>query len=254
MSQGSIQATNGQFDLALEGNGFFVVHGGGQDFYTRAGAFDVDDNNFLLDPATGFRVQRFGTVGEATATTPAFQTPGDNDINVPFGTAIPAQATANVTMRGNLDATAVGPLAQTMTSATPFQTGGAPAVLGTTLNALDDNTVDYPAGGTDQIRLQGTTVGGAPVDVTVPGDGTSPMQTLVNAINANFPGTTASLDASGNLVVQANATGPATFNVQISDVAGNVGSTAWGNHSLLTTTTGKNGDTTNTAIQVYDTQ
>ncbi|HZT83566.1 MAG TPA: flagellar hook-basal body complex protein [Gemmataceae bacterium] len=254
LQQGSLEATNGDFDLAIEGNGFFVVNNGVQDLYTRAGAFAVDEKNHLVDPATGFSVQRFGSVGEGTATSPAFQTPGDNTINIPFGIGIPGQVTSTVKLQGNLDAAAVGPLAQTLTSATPFKSGGVAATLATRLDALDDNTVDYPAGGTDQIRLQGTTVGGTAVNVTIPVDDTTTLQTLVNAINANFAGTTASLDASGNLVMQANATGPAAFTLQISDAAGNVGSTNWSNHSLLVTTAGKNGDTATTAIQVYDAQ
>src|SRR5205823_4461954 len=41
LTQGSIESTGGTFDVALEGNGFFVVNNG-QDLFTRAGAFDVD--------------------------------------------------------------------------------------------------------------------------------------------------------------------------------------------------------------------
>jgi flagellar hook protein FlgE len=76
---------------------------------------------------------------------------------------------------------------------------------------------------------------------------------VVNAINANFTDATASIDANGNLLVQANATGPSSLTVSIQDV-GPTGTTVWGNHTLATTTTGQDGDTVTTGIQFYDTQ
>ncbi len=103
--QGTLQQTGRADDLAIQGNGFFVVNNGTSNLYTRNGAFDLDTQGFLVDPATGYRVQRFGTVGEGSATAPAFQTPGVQDIKIPFGAGIPAKPTANVTLQGNLDPT-----------------------------------------------------------------------------------------------------------------------------------------------------
>ena len=117
MQQGSLQTTGNDLDMALKGNGFFVVKTPSQMLYTRAGAFGIDANNHLVDPATGDLVQRFGSVGEATATTPAFQTAGNNNITIPVGLTIPGAPTANVVLQGNLSASAVGPLAQVLTSA-----------------------------------------------------------------------------------------------------------------------------------------
>ncbi len=99
-TQGSIQTTGNPLDLALQGGGAFVVNNGTQDFYTRAGAFSVDQNNFLVDASTGDRVQRFGVVGEATATTPGFQTAGNNGIQIPNAAGIPGQATTTVDLYG----------------------------------------------------------------------------------------------------------------------------------------------------------
>ena len=36
-SSGTLEATGGQYDLAIEGDGFFVVNSGGTDVFTRAG-------------------------------------------------------------------------------------------------------------------------------------------------------------------------------------------------------------------------
>src|SRR3972149_6907466 len=42
MAQGNIVNTGNPLDLAMEGEGYFVVSDGQQNFYTRAGAFAVD--------------------------------------------------------------------------------------------------------------------------------------------------------------------------------------------------------------------
>src|SRR5579862_3470256 len=57
LQQGTLQATGNELDMAIQGNGYFVVQSGGQTNYTRAGSFGIDANNFLVDPATGARVQ-----------------------------------------------------------------------------------------------------------------------------------------------------------------------------------------------------
>ena len=58
-SQGNIEFTNNALDLAVSGNGFFVVKGddGGQEF-SRAGGFRVDREGFLVN-AQGQRLQGF---------------------------------------------------------------------------------------------------------------------------------------------------------------------------------------------------
>jgi flagellar basal-body rod protein FlgF len=50
--QGTLFQTGNKLDVALEGNGFFVVQGGpnNQQFYTRAGHFIVDSEGFLSTP------------------------------------------------------------------------------------------------------------------------------------------------------------------------------------------------------------
>jgi len=254
LSQGSLQTTGGQYDVALQGSGFFVVNNGSGDLFTRAGSFSVDANGYLVDASTGARVQRTGAVGEGSATSPAFQTAGNDGIQILLGQGIPGKQTANVTIQGNLSADAKGPLAQTVTSAQPFTAGGAAATATTPLNSLDDNTKAYVQG--DVINITGQTVTGVAVNATFTVGATAPtMGDLISAINTNFPGSTASLDASGNLVVKANATGPASaLSVSLTDASGNTGATNWFNHTFATTAVGTNGDTYNTAIQVYDLQ
>lgn len=57
MTQGSFQTTGKNTDVAISGEGFFVVKDGDKEFYTRAGAFNVDKNGYYVNPANGLKVQ-----------------------------------------------------------------------------------------------------------------------------------------------------------------------------------------------------
>jgi flagellar hook protein FlgE len=85
-SQGTIQATDNGTDLAIQGDGLFVVKNGSDTFYTRSGAFALDANGDLVDSVSGYRVQ--GAAG---------------NITIAPGSTIPARATATTTFGGNLD-------------------------------------------------------------------------------------------------------------------------------------------------------
>lgn len=54
----STQYTGNTFDLAIEGDGFFKVEGNGDVFYTRAGNFYLDDDDYLVT-GDGYYVQAF---------------------------------------------------------------------------------------------------------------------------------------------------------------------------------------------------
>lgn len=58
MNQGALRATNNPLDLAVEGDGFFVLSGDGGTtrVYTRDGAFSLDANGDLINTASGMKV------------------------------------------------------------------------------------------------------------------------------------------------------------------------------------------------------
>ena len=51
-TQGSLQTTGVKSDLAIQGEGFFVLRNGDEQLYTRAGAFGVDAGATWLTPPT----------------------------------------------------------------------------------------------------------------------------------------------------------------------------------------------------------
>jgi flagellar hook protein FlgE len=135
MTQGSIVNTGNPFDVALEGEGYFVVNDGARNLYTRAGAFGVDENGRLVDPNTGYRVQRIGLTGEDYG----FQISGDTSIRVPYDVALPGNATSQITFSGNLSSDAVvAPQAQVLTSSLAYTYDGhTEAALTTEIDQLD---------------------------------------------------------------------------------------------------------------------
>jgi flagellar hook protein FlgE len=105
LSQGSFTATEKTFDLALDGDGHFVVNDGVNNVFTRDGTFDVDSAGYLVDPATGYRVQRIGTIGEEFG----FQLQADSGIRIPYRTELPGSATQTVDFKGNLSSSDYDP-------------------------------------------------------------------------------------------------------------------------------------------------
>lgn len=55
-TQGSLQNTGRTTDLAIQGNGFFVVSDGVANYYTRDGSFDLDSAGTIIDPASGMKL------------------------------------------------------------------------------------------------------------------------------------------------------------------------------------------------------
>ncbi len=165
MGQGSIVNTGNPLDVAIEGEGYFVVSSGETNLYTRAGAFAVDENGNLVDPSSGYLVQRMGLTGEADG----FQTPGVGSINVPYDVALPATQTAEVTITGNVSSDAVTePRAQVLTSSVEFTYDDGTSALGTTeIDLLDQFTGGSGTGGQLGAAESGTiTISGYHADGT----------------------------------------------------------------------------------------
>ncbi|MHC4616171.1 MAG: flagellar hook protein FlgE [Planctomycetota bacterium] len=193
MAQGNIVNTGQPLDLAMEGEGYFVLNDGQQNVFTRCGAFGVDAASVLIDPATGFRVQRIGSVGESDG----FQTAGDSTINVPYDTALPARATSAMTVAGNLsaDGTLPAPQTQLIVSNIAYTVGGAAASTATELDQLDQFSGNFGAAETASILITGFQPDGTPINDTFAGiDTNTTLNDLVSYLNTTvLSGATASL-------------------------------------------------------------
>ncbi len=56
IQQGDIAPTGKNTDMAIQGEGYFVVTDGSLRFFTRDGAFDIDRNGTMIDPGTGMHL------------------------------------------------------------------------------------------------------------------------------------------------------------------------------------------------------
>lgn len=97
-SDSSPQQTGKNTDLALSGNGLFVLREGDQSFYTRNGAFTFDEAGYYVMPGNGLRVQGWNGVDGVINTNGTA-----TDIVVPVGNTMEATATTTIDYSGNLN-------------------------------------------------------------------------------------------------------------------------------------------------------
>jgi flagellar hook protein FlgE len=102
-SQGNIDFTDNNLDLAISGNGFFVVSDNGSYVYTRAGAFRTDSSGYVVN-AQGQRLQVFPPVAGGN-----FNTGALSDLRLVTSESAPA-ATSTVELLANLPADATPPV------------------------------------------------------------------------------------------------------------------------------------------------
>jgi flagellar hook protein FlgE len=93
-SAGDVQQTASTTDLAIDGKGMFILRDtSGHTFYTRAGHFRFDDNGFLIDDGTGYRVAALDSAGKLS------------DFTIANMLTLPPVATTAVNFSGNISNT-----------------------------------------------------------------------------------------------------------------------------------------------------
>jgi flagellar hook protein FlgE len=96
-TQGTIEISANASDLAIQGDGFFIVEGdSGETLYTRNGIFKTNADNELVT-TTGQRVLGYGVDQNFQLDSTTLQA-----LEIPIGSAAVAQATQNVFLEGNL--------------------------------------------------------------------------------------------------------------------------------------------------------
>ncbi|NND59480.1 MAG: flagellar hook protein FlgE [Gammaproteobacteria bacterium] len=101
--QGAVEFTGNPLDLSISGEGFFTLSDGGGLVYSRAGAFGVDSEGFVVNSANQ-RLQVYPEAGggifdvgalqdlrlTTTASQPVATTSGEVGVNLPTSDAVPA--------------------------------------------------------------------------------------------------------------------------------------------------------------------
>ncbi len=238
-TQGNLQSTGKITDLAIEGEGLFVVGYGDDRMYTRAGNMQIDSMGRLVTPLNGFTY--LGLMADENGVVPSSGTL--TPITLPIGVKVPANATTEINFRCNLGS-------EMTTSVASLDVPGTTGITGVSGTALDGvgGTHTITITGANATRSVNTGVNAAAIaltgierlgadlgvtDVTdfrVNVDGqeitiqgltlTSSVNDLINAINSQTDGVTAELVA-GQIRITRERAGVGTSNyVTLSDING----------------------------------
>lgn len=121
-TQGNIDFTDNNLDLAISGEGFFALNEDGNTLYTRSGSFSVDRDGYVVN-AHGQRLQQYDVNSDGVATN---FTPHDMQLDTG---ANPASASTRIDINTNLDA-----------GATPIDNTAYPALVTTDPNTYNFST------------------------------------------------------------------------------------------------------------------
>ncbi|MSQ67310.1 MAG: flagellar hook protein FlgE [Gammaproteobacteria bacterium] len=133
-TQGNITFTDNGLDLAISGNGFFVVDSQGDQLYSRDGSFGIDREGYMVN-GNGQRLKAFSADGTG-AISGALET-----LRITSANTAPV-ATTNVEFGANLDSQDTAP------SVTPFD-----ATNNATFNSTTATTVYDSLGGSHLLQL-----------------------------------------------------------------------------------------------------
>ncbi len=172
-TQGNIGFTDNNLDLAISGQGFFVLNDNGVNAYSRAGAFGVDRDGYVVNSQ-----QQQLTVFQADSTGNITGAMGPLQLD---RSDIAPQATTAVDISANLDASAAVPGGLTPSSNIALVPGG----------ALDTNDSPFTTGTFNLVDQFGNTVNNAALRFTYTGAGSAWDTELLVGGASTTPPTTA---------------------------------------------------------------
>jgi len=205
-SQGTIENTGRATDLAIEGDGYFMVNNGSQDLMTRAGNFTFNKDGNLVDQAgnyvQGYNANDSGNILGGGST---------DNVRVDFQNALEPQETSEVNVGGNLNASTSS--RQIITSQSAFTDDSGNLAGGSTdVNDLSQTTEDLEA--TDVVEVSYTQNDGtaATADFEYDTDGTT-LDDMVSALNNDMGGQGEFTLVDGMLKLKSDTLGDSQLNV-----------------------------------------
>jgi flagellar hook protein FlgE len=200
-TQGTLQSTGKLTDMAIQGDGYFVMNDGKQNFYTRDGAFDLGIDGTLVNPSSGLHVmgwQADPVTGAVDTTVPA------TTIAIPVGAGMTGKASTTLSLTGNLDSTP----APVTTPATP------PPAVSVTLYDTLGNAV--PATMTAVMGAQSSTGTSWTITATTPATATSAATSTPFTVLFNTSGKfVSSTPAPATLAIPSSSPGAAPLSVLV---------------------------------------
>jgi flagellar hook protein FlgE len=182
-TQGTVEISSSPSDLAIQGDGFFMVEGSdGERLYTRNGIFKLNADNELTS-VTGERLLGFGIDDDFN-----IQQTTLVPLSIPLGNAMVATATENVTLQGVLTpAGAIGDTAGVVQTASLEGAGGAPLTAATLLvDVVDPTQGPTPIFQAGTLEFTGTKGGRSLATQTFQITATSTVQELMDFMQASL--------------------------------------------------------------------
>ena len=279
-NNGAIGATGVATDVAIEGDGFFIVDVAGTRHFTRAGNFVRNPQNELVTQS-GARVMGFG-VDEQFNVIEGDLVP----LSVPVGTLTLAEASRNVIFNGNLNASgSVGTTGSVHTGRAWFTdaamtipvdantdltttniymsdgAGGSILAFDSTTNPKTITVSGVEKGGKDlgskTFAFSPTAVAGADGNGTTLGDFTDFLEDVLGLDNSavgstsNLGGNVA-INASGQLVITGNEGTVQDLGLETADFVVNTPGAGSGQPLVLQKSGSANGESVRTSFVVYD--
>ncbi len=279
-NNGAIGATGVATDVAIEGDGFFIVDVAGTRHFTRAGNFVRNPQNELVTQS-GARVMGFG-VDEQFNVIEGDLVP----LSVPVGTLTLAEASRNVIFNGNLNASgSVGTTGSVHTGRAWFTdaamtipvdantdltttniymsdgAGGSILAFDSTTNPKTITVSGVEKGGKDlgskTFAFSPTAVAGADGNGTTLGEFTDFLEDVLGLDNSavgstsNLGGNVA-INASGQLVITGNEGTVQDLGLETADFVVNTPGAGSGQPLVLQKSGSANGESVRTSFVVYD--
>jgi flagellar hook protein FlgE len=198
-TQGNLGTTGKSTDMALQGDGFFVMSDGEKLRFSRDGTFDIGQDSSLVNPASGYRVQGWMANNSIVDTTAPVQ-----NVIIPIGAELVAKQTSVINMVGNFDAAgAISTSGTEAHSGTLYSAAATPAAAGTLLTALTDSagvSLGLNAGSVITVNAKKNAISQEPFTYTVTAGSTvndlrSAMQQGLGIVNNTY--TSMQLDSEG---------------------------------------------------------
>lgn len=214
-SQGTIENTGKATDLAIQGDGYFVVNDGTQDLMTRAGNFVFNKDGNLVDQAgnfvQGYNANESGNILGGGST---------DNIKVDFENSLEPQETSEVNLGGNLSSdTSIAQVVQSQSAFT--NSSGDIASASTKLNDLSQTTTAFD--GSESIQVNYTDDSGnnqtASYSLTAADD---TLGDVVSGLDGNISEGKLSL-VDGMLRLQSNSVGDSELDIGSIAINGGTG-------------------------------
>ncbi len=174
-SQGNVDFTDNNLDLAVNGQGFFVLSDSGSRVLTRAGAFSTDRNGNVVN-SSGHKLQVFPAITTANGT--SFDTGRLTDLQLSTNEGVP-KSTDEISSKLNLNAAETVPLVAfnaALTTPDPASYNSSTSLtiydsLGAQHSATQYFVKNSPNNWSAYLKIDGETVTGSPANLVYTNQG-----------------------------------------------------------------------------------